>query len=53
MKAQRSAAVFLLCLPSSLSLNFYEEKKKRVVKKEESRGGKMSKFSHAYYFSLC
>lgn len=52
MKAQRSAAVFLLCLPSSLSLNFYEEKK-RVVKKEESRGEKDVKVLTCIYFSLC
>lgn len=48
LKAQSGVAMFFLCLPSSLSLNFYKEEKKKLRKKKVGGWGEISKFSHAY-----
>lgn len=56
MKTQSSFAMFFLCLPSSLGLNFCKKggKKRSKVKKEESEKNKKDvKVLTCIYFSLC
>lgn len=56
LKTQSSFAMFFLCLPSSLGLNFCKKggKKRSKVKKEESEKNKKDvKVLTCIYFSLC